>query len=111
MAKSWRKRATKRLFGWMGRIEGVEKPAILVAFGLILFRAWQGRKTDPAAVRASGGARDVIHRMKDRLSRAWHGRPSASDSDSDSDDADDPVHFAPLPADKDQSPPQPEAPR
>ena len=42
MAKSWRKRLRRgRLASWLGRIEGVEKPALLVGIGLLLYRAWR----------------------------------------------------------------------
>jgi hypothetical protein len=97
MAKSWRKRATKRFWGWMGRIEGVEKPAILAAFGLILFRAWRGRKSDPA-VRAARGTGNAFRRMRDRLSRAWHRNPSRDDDDDLSPPS------APLPVTKNEGP-------
>jgi hypothetical protein len=49
MAKSWRKRLRRgRLSAWLGRIEGVERPALLVGFGLLLYRAWrtEERKLD-----------------------------------------------------------------
>ena len=45
MAKSWRKRLRRgRLATWLGRIEGVEKPALLVGIGLLLYRAWRNEE-------------------------------------------------------------------
>ena len=45
MAKSWRKRLRRgRLAAWLGRIEGVEKPALLLGFGLLLYRAWRNEE-------------------------------------------------------------------
>ncbi len=45
MAKRWRKRLRRgRLASWLGRIEGVEKPALLVGFGLLLYRAWRSEE-------------------------------------------------------------------
>ena len=45
MAKSWKKRLRRgRLASWLGRIEGVEKPALLVGIGLLLFRVWRNEE-------------------------------------------------------------------
>jgi hypothetical protein len=45
MAKTWRKRLRRgRLASWLGRIEGVEKPALLLGFGLLLYRAWRNEE-------------------------------------------------------------------
>lgn len=45
MAKSWKKRLRRgRLASWLGRIEGVEKPALLVGIGLVLYRAWRNEE-------------------------------------------------------------------
>ena len=45
MAKSWRKRLRRgRLATWLGRIEGVEKPALLVGIGLVLYRVWRNEE-------------------------------------------------------------------
>jgi hypothetical protein len=42
MAKSWRKRLRRgRLASWLSRIEGVERPALLVGIGLLLYRVWR----------------------------------------------------------------------
>ena len=49
MAKSWRKRLRRgRLASWLGRIEGVERPALLVGIGLLLYRVWrhEDRRSD-----------------------------------------------------------------
>jgi hypothetical protein len=49
MAKSWRKRLRRgRLASWLSRIEGVERPALLVGIGLLLYRVWrhEDRQTD-----------------------------------------------------------------
>jgi hypothetical protein len=42
MLKRWRRRVSGHLFGWLARIEGVEKPILLLTFGLILYRVWKG---------------------------------------------------------------------
>jgi hypothetical protein len=45
MAKSWKKRLRRgRLASWLGRIEGVEKPALLVGIGLLLYRVWRNEE-------------------------------------------------------------------
>jgi hypothetical protein len=45
MAKSWKKRLRRgRLASWLGRIEGVEKPALLVGIGLVLYRVWRNEE-------------------------------------------------------------------
>ena len=45
MAKSWKKRLRRgRLATWLGRIEGVEKPALLVGIGLLLYRVWRNEE-------------------------------------------------------------------
>ena len=70
MAKGWRqrlRRGSRGTSGWLGRIEGVEKPAILVGLGLVLYRVW--RAGDPNQPSKSGW-RSVIARLRKRLSRA-----------------------------------------
>jgi hypothetical protein len=52
MSKSWverlrgrlgkgRARGRRRPVGWLSRIDGVEKPALLVGLGMVLYRAWK----------------------------------------------------------------------
>lgn len=45
MAKSWsthlRRGRAGRFSRWLGRIDGVEKPALLVGLGVVLFRVWK----------------------------------------------------------------------
>jgi hypothetical protein len=52
MATGWRQRLRRGRLGWLGRIEGVEKPAILLGLGLVLYRVWRTR--DPLRPRAKG---------------------------------------------------------
>jgi hypothetical protein len=69
MAKGWRQRlsrGSRGRFGWLGRIEGVEKPAFLVGLGLILYRVW--RAGDPNQPVKSGW-RSVIARVRRHLTR------------------------------------------
>jgi hypothetical protein len=73
MAKSWRKRATRRVLGWLGRIEGMEKPAILIGFGLLLYRVWRGDKLDRKVQQ-----RPILGRVRERLSRALDKKRSSS---------------------------------
>ena len=68
MAKSWKKRMSRRLLGWLGHIEGVEKPAILVGLGVLLFRTWRNRKSDGVA-EAPPPATTIFTRVRDRLRR------------------------------------------
>jgi hypothetical protein len=75
MAKSWRKRATRRVLGWLGRIEGVEKPAILIGFGLLLYRVWRGGKLDR---KVQPPQRPILGRVRERLSRALDKERSSS---------------------------------
>lgn len=35
------RRAGRGRIGWLSRIEGVEKPALLVGLGLLLYRVWR----------------------------------------------------------------------
>jgi hypothetical protein len=67
MAKSWRKRAARRVLGWLGRIDGVEKPVILLGFGLLLYRAWRGHKLNRPLHRRLG---PVMGNVRERLNRA-----------------------------------------
>jgi len=54
MANSWKTRFRRarggRLSRWLGRIDGVEKPALLVGLGMVLFRVWKAG--DPSLSRA-----------------------------------------------------------
>lgn len=67
MAKSWSKRLRRgRLASWLGRIEGVEKPALLVGIGLLLYRVWRNeeRRTD-----LKTGWRGAIDRVRRRFGK------------------------------------------
>lgn len=67
MAKSWRTRFRRgrggRLSRWLGRIDGVEKPALLVGLGVVLFRVWKAG--DPALSRRDRW-RQVLRRWRQR---------------------------------------------
>jgi hypothetical protein len=74
MAKSWKKRLRRgRLASWLGRIEGVERPALLVGIGLLLFRAWRNedRRMD-LKTRWRGAI--------DRMRRRFGGRSETADT-------------------------------
>jgi len=65
MAKSWRKRLRRgRLASWLSRIEGVERPALLVGIGLLLYRVWrhEDRRSD-----LKSRWRGAIDRMRRRF--------------------------------------------
>ena len=86
MAKSWTKRFRRgrggRLSRWLGRIDGVEKPALLVGLGMVLFRVWKAG--DPTLSRGDRW-RQVLHRWRQRLQasvqRAVRGEGHGSDGD------------------------------
>ena len=70
MTKGWAKRLRRGRLGWLGRIEGVEKPALLVGLGLVLYRVW--RAGDPgraAASRWRGALARVRQQIGYRLGR------------------------------------------
>ncbi len=78
MAKSWRKRLRRgRLASWLGRIEGVERPALLVGIGLLLYRVWRNedRRLD-VKTRWQGAIDRVRRRFRGRSDAA----PEASDT-------------------------------
>jgi hypothetical protein len=79
MAKSWRKRLRRgRLSSWLGRIEGVEKPALLVGIGLLLYRAWRnedGRSNFKSRWR---GAIDRVRRRFGGRSETMNGATTGS---------------------------------
>jgi len=65
MAKSWTKRFRRgRLATWLGRIEGVEKPALLVGIGLLLYRAW---RSEDGRFDLKGRWRGAVDRMRRRF--------------------------------------------
>jgi len=67
MANSWKTRFRRarggRLSRWLGRIDGVEKPALLVGLGMVLFRVWKAG--DPSLSRADRW-RQAIRRWRQR---------------------------------------------
>lgn len=67
MAKSWRKHLRWGRAGllsrWLGRIDGVEKPALLVGLGVVLFRAWKAG--DPTLSRSERW-RQALRRWRQR---------------------------------------------
>jgi hypothetical protein len=68
MASGWRKRLRRGRLGWLGRIDGVEKPAILLGLGLVLYRVW--RTADPAHPN-KGRLRSLFGRLRDHLTRGF----------------------------------------
>lgn len=82
MAKSWKKRLRRgRLASWLGRIEGVEKPALLVGFGLLLYRVWRNeeRRID-LKTRWRGAIERVRRRFGDRsqIADGANGAPASN---------------------------------
>jgi hypothetical protein len=80
MAKSWTKRLRRgRLASWLGRIEGVEKPALLVGIGLLLYRVWRNeeRRSD-LKTRWRGAIDRVRRRFGDRTDSTNGVAPPAS---------------------------------
>src|SRR5882757_6342524 len=76
MAKSWIDRLRgrrsrldrRRRIGWLGRIDGVEKPALLVGLGMVLYRAWKAG--DPAEGQRDGRWRGIFRRWRRRLEKS-----------------------------------------
>jgi hypothetical protein len=65
MAKSWKKRLRRgRLANWLGRIEGVERPALLVGIGLLLYRVW---RNDERRTNLKTRWRGAIERLRRRF--------------------------------------------
>ena len=74
MAKSWRKRLRRgRLATWLGRIEGVEKPALLVGIGLLLYRAWRNEDRPMDLKSRWRGAIDRVRRRFGKRSERANG--------------------------------------
>jgi len=79
MAKSWRKRLRRgRLATWLGRIEGVEKPALLVGIGLLLYRAWRNEERRSSLGSRWRGAIDRVRRRFGDRSTAMNGPTTGS---------------------------------
>lgn len=78
MARSFKTRFRRggggRLSRWLGRIDGVEKPALLVGLGVVLFRVWKAG--DPTLSRGDRW-RQLMHRWRQRwdasVARVVHG--------------------------------------
>jgi hypothetical protein len=64
MASSWKKRLRRGRVGWLGRIDGVEKPALLVGLGLVLYRVW---KAGEPGLAPSGRWRQTLSRWRKGL--------------------------------------------
>ena len=76
MVKTWMDRlrlrrskiGRRRRVGWLSRIDGVERPALLVGLGMVLYRVWKAG--DPAA---------APHRSRWRVKlRGWRQRLESS---------------------------------
>ncbi len=68
MAKSWKKRLRRgRLATWLGRIEGVEKPALLLGIGLLLYRVWRNEERHTDLKGLKGRWRGAIDRVRRRF--------------------------------------------
>jgi hypothetical protein len=81
MAKGWAKRLRRGRLGWLGRIDGVEKPALLVGLGLVLYRVW--RSGDPGRASASRW-RAAVARVRQQIShRLARRRPESLDPPAD----------------------------
>ena len=91
MLNSWMKRWRRGRTGWLGRIEGVEKPALLLGLGLVLYRVWRSGGEPNATLRDRGrGLADRSRALKDRwratLARVRQkigGEPSGAGLDGD----------------------------
>ena len=84
MAKSWRKRLRRgRLATWLGRIEGVERPALLVGIGLLLYRVWRNEERPGALMTRWRGAVDRVRRRfgaRSQKADTTNGAVASSDS-------------------------------
>jgi hypothetical protein len=79
MAKSWRKRLRRgRLASWLGRIEGVEKPALLVGIGLLLYRVWRNDDHGSNLKSRWRGAIDRVRRRFGARSETTNGATTGS---------------------------------
>jgi hypothetical protein len=83
--KRWRRGRTGRgRTGWLARIDGVEKPALLLGLGLVLYRVWRNGGEPNATFRDRGRAlADRTRGLKDRwratvarMRRKMGGQPS-----------------------------------
>ena len=90
MASSWKKRLRRGRVGWLGRIDGVEKPALLVGLGLVLYRVW---KAGEPGVTTSGRWRQTLrrwrHQIEHTLARVARGDDHPRESDEAADEASD----------------------
>jgi len=83
MAKSWKKRLRRgRLATWLGRIEGVERPALLVGIGLVLYRVWRNKERRVDLKTRWRGAIDRVRRRFGGRSDAVHTTNGAAKSNS-----------------------------
>ena len=90
MAKNWidrlrgrmgRRRGVgrRRPVSWLGRIDGVEKPALLVGFGMLLYRAWKlGEPGAKPGSRWRGALRSLRGRIERSLGRGSSTPPLGS---------------------------------
>jgi hypothetical protein len=73
MAKSWmdrlrlrrRKIGRRKRVGWLGRIDGVERPALLLGLGMVLYRVWKAG--DPATRDRGGRWRVTLRRWRQQV--------------------------------------------
>jgi hypothetical protein len=73
MAKSWMDRlrlrrskiGRRKRVGWLGRIDGVERPALLLGLGVVLYRAWKAG--DPATSERAGRWRVTLRRWRQHI--------------------------------------------
>jgi hypothetical protein len=90
MAKTqgWRQRLRRGRLGWLGRIEGVEKPVFLLGLGLILYRVWRTRDGSHDGLLAAGRPpasrwRSALGRLRQRLTRTLGLRGEGAYGDTD----------------------------
>jgi hypothetical protein len=69
MLMSWMKRRRRGQLAWLGRIDGVEKPALLLGLGLVLYRAWRSGDNGNAPTPA---LKDRWRTLVDRVRRKIH---------------------------------------
>jgi hypothetical protein len=73
MAKSWMDRlrlrrskiGRRKRVGWLGRIDGVERPALLLGLGMVLYRVWKAG--DPSVNDRGGRWRVTLRRWRQQL--------------------------------------------
>lgn len=75
MLMSWLRRRRRGHLGWLGRIEGVEKPALLLGFGMVLYRVWRsGENGSGPGPTLKDRWRVVVDRVRRKLESSELGR-------------------------------------